>query len=80
MPLAQQPGLLTLNGVPQWGQATLLGLTDGQESENGPGPLAGPIYTAALRFAALPPATRHAWLTAHLPALRAGQLTLAQLP
>jgi hypothetical protein len=39
-----------------------------------------PGYAAALRFAALPPATRHAWLMAHLPALRAGQIKLGQLP
>jgi hypothetical protein len=38
------------------------------------------IATAATRFAALPAATRHAWLASHLAALRAGQLTLAQLP
>jgi len=35
---------------------------------------------AAQRFAALPAATRHAWLARHLAALRAGQLTLARLP
>ena len=35
---------------------------------------------AALRFAALPAATRHAWLATHLAALRAGRITLAQLP
>lgn len=35
---------------------------------------------AATRFAALPAATRHAWLAGHLAALRAGHLTLAQLP
>ena len=35
---------------------------------------------AAQRFAALPAATRHAWLAAHLAALRAGHITLAQLP
>jgi hypothetical protein len=80
VPLVQQPGLLSGYGVPQWGQATLLGLTNGKESASGPGPLAGPIYAAAVRFAALPAATRHAWLAAHLPALRAGHLTLAQLP
>jgi hypothetical protein len=80
VPLAQQPWLLSSNGVPQWGQATLLGLTNGHESEAGPGRLAGPISTAARRFAALPSATRHAWLAAHLPALRAGHLTLGQLP
>jgi hypothetical protein len=38
------------------------------------------IAAAAQRFAALPAATRHAWLASHLAALRAGQLTLAQLP
>ena len=40
----------------------------------------GPVYAAARRLAALPPAARHAWLAAHLAALRSGQLTLAQLP
>jgi hypothetical protein len=39
-----------------------------------------PAYAAAERFAALPSAVRHAWLGQHLAALRAGQLTLAQLP
>ena len=39
-----------------------------------------PGYAAAQRFAALPAATRHAWLARHLTALRAGQITLAQLP
>jgi hypothetical protein len=38
------------------------------------------IATAATRFAELPAATRHAWLASHLAALRAGHLTLAQLP
>lgn len=35
---------------------------------------------AAHRFAALTPAARHAWLAAHLSALRAGLVTVAQLP
>ncbi|MEU5940158.1 hypothetical protein ABZ807_13385 [Micromonospora sp. NPDC047548] len=35
---------------------------------------------AAQRFAALSPAARHAWLTSHVAALRAGQITLAELP
>jgi hypothetical protein len=38
------------------------------------------LSAAAKRFAALPPAVRHAWLVAHLGALRAGHVTLAQLP
>jgi hypothetical protein len=45
---------------------------------------AGPSQTqaaaAAQRLAALSPAARHAWLAVHLPALRAGHITLAQLP
>jgi hypothetical protein len=46
-----------------------------------PGPQHGsPAYPAAARFAALPAATRHAWLAAHLDALRAGHITLQQLP
>ena len=46
-----------------------------------PGALPTPqARTAARRFAALPAATRHAWLAAHLAALRAGRITLAQLP
>jgi len=43
-------------------------------------PAGTPIALAAQRFAALPPAARHAWLTQHVAALRAGQLTLAELP
>ena len=39
-----------------------------------------PAYAAARRFAALPAPARHAWLVRHLAALRAGQITLRQLP
>ena len=42
-----------------------------------PGPSPPERHAAARRLAALPPAARHAWLAAHLAALRAGQLTLA---
>jgi hypothetical protein len=45
-----------------------------------PGPATGPVYAAARRLAALPATTRRAWLAAHLDALRAGQLTLKDLP
>jgi hypothetical protein len=38
------------------------------------------VSAAARRFAALPASARHAWLAAHLAALRAGSITLAQLP
>ena len=53
-----------------------------QLSVNGkptPGTLAA-VSAAARRFAALPASARHAWLAAHLAALRAGTITLAQLP
>jgi len=39
-----------------------------------------PAYAAIQRFAALPAAARHLWLVRHMAALRAGQITLAQLP
>jgi hypothetical protein len=39
-----------------------------------------PAYAAAERFSARPAVVRYAWLIRHLAALRAGQLTLAQLP
>jgi len=42
--------------------------------------LGSPGLAAAQRFAARPAATRHAWLVQHLAALRAGQVTVAQLP
>jgi hypothetical protein len=43
-------------------------------------PVSRAVLTAAARFGALPAATRHAWLAAHLAPLRAGRITLAQLP
>jgi hypothetical protein len=39
-----------------------------------------PAYAAARRFAALPAAARHTWLAQHLAALRAGRISLEQLP
>jgi hypothetical protein len=39
-----------------------------------------PAYAAARRFAALSAAARRAWLTQHLTALRAGRISLGQLP
>ncbi len=38
------------------------------------------VMAAAARFAALPAATRHAWLAANLAALKAGRITLARIP
>jgi hypothetical protein len=47
---------------------------------NGQHAKADQVAAAATRFAALPATSRHAWLAAHLAALRAGNITLAQLP
>ena len=75
---AVQAALLLGVGVPFALQANVM------DAGNGPGPppppTTGPVYAAARRLAALPPAARHAWLAAHLGALRSGHLTLAQLP
>jgi hypothetical protein len=75
---AVQAALLQGAGVPFAEQAKL------PDAGNGPGPAlgpaTGPVYAAARRLAALPPAARRAWLAAHLATLRSGQLTLAQLP
>jgi hypothetical protein len=51
-----------------------------QPDGNGPAALPAQVATAAARFAALPATTRHAWLAASLAALKAGTITLAQLP
>jgi len=75
MPFAAQPQALEIFGLPQWAQEDLQGLAP----VSGPPP-GGPVYAAARRLAALPAAARHAWLAAHLAALRSGQLTLGQLP
>jgi hypothetical protein len=45
-----------------------------------PGQVPEPVYAAAQRLAAVPGAARHDWLAAHLAALRAGGLTLGQVP
>jgi hypothetical protein len=43
-------------------------------------PKGSQAFAVALRFRALPAAVRCRWLMTHLPALRAGQITLAQIP
>ena len=75
IPFAAQPRALEIFGLPNWAQEDLQGLAP----VSGPPP-GGPVYAPAWRLAALPAATRHAWLAAHLAALRSGQLTLGQLP
>jgi hypothetical protein len=63
------------------------GVSGNQNAGSQPGPdpnllqgMTPASHAAAERFAALPASVRHTWLADHLAALRAGQLTLAQLP
>ncbi len=71
---AVEDALLTTAG-------TNVSATIGQLLENGQ-PVAGSpaVRSAAHRFTALSGTARHAWLAAHLAALRAGTITLAQIP
>jgi hypothetical protein len=80
LPFAEQPILLAHLGLPSWALATMQEQAGEEGKEHAPTSAAGPVYTAARRLAALPPATRHAWLAAHLGELRSGQLTLGELP
>jgi hypothetical protein len=53
--------------------------------QNGPGAQQfqqqqGEVAAVAAKFAALPAATRHAWLVANLTALKAGTITLTRVP
>ncbi|MGH3288696.1 MAG: hypothetical protein ACRDPD_29130 [Streptosporangiaceae bacterium] len=70
---AAEAGLLQAAGV----QLAQLASTGSVYQPPAPG---SPVYAAATRFAALPAAARHAWLRAHLAALRAGHITLEQIP
>jgi hypothetical protein len=78
-PAYQQSGNLgPAQQAPVSALLTAAGVSAQAQSLNGP--LAPQVAAAANRFAALSPAARHAWLAAHLTALRAGHLTPAQLP
>ena len=87
-------GQLTASGVLLWngGTPAQQAVEDGllQAIGSQPYPACNPylqqcaqqsqVTAAAARFAALPAATRHAWLSASLAALKAGRITLAQVP
>jgi hypothetical protein len=68
--------LLTAVGSPPLGASSGNTAVNGKLSEA----TLADISAAAQRFAALPASARHAWLAAHLAALRAGTITLAELP
>jgi hypothetical protein len=76
---AVQAALLRAAGIPFAAQPGLIAGTE-NFPESGPGAATGPVYAAAQRLAAGPAAARHDWLAAHLAALRAGRLTLQDLP
>src|SRR5215467_15663678 len=67
--------LMMAAGLPVHGPAPRTAVTANSLLEPGT-----PAFAAAQRFAALPAPARHAWLMRHLAELRAGQITLAQLP
>jgi hypothetical protein len=71
--------LLQGAGIPVAALPRLLATTENVPGPK-PGPAAGPVYAAARRLATRPAAARHAWLAAHLAALRAGRLALKELP
>jgi hypothetical protein len=71
---AVEDALLTTAG-------TNVSATIGQQFVNGQPAAGSPaVRSAANRFAALSGTKRHAWLAAHLADLRAGTITLAQIP
>jgi len=78
-----QAALLEDAGTPLAAQPNVLGFSPWALPGSGPQPATSyppQLSAAAKRFAALPAATRHAWLAAHLAALRAGRLSPGQLP
>ena len=80
---AVQAALLHGAGIPFAAQPGVIADTEnfpGSAPGSKPGPAAGPVYAAARRLASLPAQAWHAWLAAHLAALRAGQLTPQDLP
>ena len=82
--IAGHQGFVGQGGTPaqQVVQTVLLKAIGSQWYPPGPGdgPESPATTGAVTRFTALPAGARHAWLTAHLAALRAGHITLAQLP
>jgi hypothetical protein len=72
---AVEDALMTAAGSQPQGPVSQMSLN----GKPAPGTLAA-VSAAARRFAALPASARYAWIAAHLTALRAGTITLAQIP
>lgn len=66
-------------GYPKRAQAATPPVPGSAYGPNGPAN-ASAVMAGAARFAALPAGVQHAWLVAHLVALRAGQVPLAPVP
>jgi len=92
-PVQQANGAVLLRGagIPFAAQVRLMLTTENFAGPGSPCPgdpkqtctaatATGPVYAAARRLATLPARARQAWLAAHLTALRAGRLTLSDLP
>jgi hypothetical protein len=91
VPPGQSPGAAAQRAI-VLAMATAAGVESGQGQGSGraspvPGggaghsaQPAGGQTAAAKRFAALPATARHAWLVTHLAALRAGRITLSEIP
>ena len=72
------PVLILLGPAQQAVEVALL--TAVRSQPLGPGVTSAGVSAAAHRFATLSASARHAWLVAHLTGLRAGAITLAQIP
>ena len=86
MNLAGPPGAPALSGsrvAPDGGGSSARSGPGGQAGSgagSGAPPLARQQAAASHRFSALSASARHAWLVTHLAALRAGRITLSEIP
>jgi hypothetical protein len=82
--LAMQAAVLQISGIPLAQQPSRVWAYSPWPLLGGRNPnmatYPAPVLAAARRFAAQPAAARHAWLASHLGALRAGHITVGELP
>jgi len=77
---AGNPGHAAQFAVAQALDRALNGTAPARPRGTGASPPQAGLQAAVGRFAALPAAQRHAWLAVHLAALRAGRVTLSEIP
>lgn len=75
-----QPGDLARAAIAAWLWDRVEGQTYSRFDSCGMGGYTSDVCAAAARFASLDPQTQHEWLVAHFADLRAGRLTLEELP